>query len=130
MAQPARVYSSQQVHYLRKTITFSDNGTTVTIGTIPAGSILLKPVSGVSITTVFNAGTTNTLNIGPSTDSGTDLWATALALGTLGFVPLDEPVTNLVSVETIVQCAVVLSGTAATTGSAEVCICYIPDNDG
>lgn len=129
MVQPARLYSSQQVHYLRKTVTFADNNTTVTVGVIPAGSVLLKPISGVSVTTVFNAATTNTINIGPSTDAGTDLWATLLALGTLGYVPLDEPVTNLVTVDTIVQAAVLLTGTAATTGSAEITICYIPDND-
>jgi hypothetical protein len=103
---------------------------TITVGTIPAGSLVLKPISGVAVTTVFNAGTTNVADMGPSTDSGTDLWATDLALGTLGFVPLDEAVTNLVSVDTVVQIAVDLTGTAATTGAAEVIICYIPDNDG
>lgn len=125
----ARVYASQQIHYLRKSITFADDGTTVTVGTIPAGSLVLKPISGVAVTTVFNAGSTNVLDVGPSTDSGTDLWATDLALGTLGFVPIDEAVTNLVSVDTIVQAAVDLTGTAATTGAAEIIIAYIPDND-
>lgn len=126
----ARQFHTQQIHYLRKSITFADDGTTVTVGTIPAGSILVKPISGVAITTVFNAGSTNVLDVGPSTDSGTDLWATDLALGTLGFVPIDEAVTNLVSVDTIVQAAVDLTGTAATTGAAEIIIAYIPDNDG
>ena len=125
----ARVYASQQIHYLRKSITFADDGTTVTVGTIPAGSLVLKPISGVAVTTVFNAGSTNVLDVGPSTDSGTDLWATDLALGTLGFVPIDEAVTNLVSVDTIVQAAVDLTGTAATTGAAEIIIAYIPEND-
>lgn len=126
----ARQFHTQQIHYLRKSITFADDGTTVTVGTIPAGSLILKPISGVAVTTVFNAGSTNVLDIGPSTDSGTDLWATDLALGTLAFVPLDEAVTNLVSVDTIVQAAVDLTGTAATTGAAEIIIAYIPDNDG
>lgn len=130
MAQPARLLHTQQVHYLRKGITFADDGTTVTVGVIPANSIVLKPLSGVLVTTVFNAGSTNVLDVGPSTDSGTDLWATDLALGALAFVPLDEAVTFLVSSETIVQAAVDLTGTAATTGAAEIVICYIPDNDG
>lgn len=129
MAQPARLYHTQQVHYLRKGITFADDGTTVDVGTIPAGSMVLKPLSGVLVTTVFNAGSTNVLDVGPSTDSGTDLWATDLALGALAFVPLDEAVTFLVSVDTYVQAAVDLTGTAATTGAAEIIICYIPDND-
>lgn len=125
----ARDYRKQMIHYLRKGITFADDGTTVTVGTIPAGSLIVKPISGVAVTTVFNAGSTNVLDIGPSTDSGTDLWATDLALGSLAFVPLDEAVTNLVSVDTVVQAAVDLTGTAATTGAAEIIIAYIPDND-
>lgn len=129
-ATTARQYASQQVHYLRKGFTYADDGSTLTVGTIPAGSLVLKPISGVAITTVFNAGTTNVADMGPSTDSGTDLWATDLALGTLGFVPIDEAVSNLVSVDTVVQIAVDLTGTAATTGAGEVVVCYIPDNDG
>lgn len=125
----ARQFHTQQIHYLRKSISYTDDGTTVTVGTIPAGSLVLKPISGVAVTTVFNAGTTNVLDIGPSTDSGTDLWATDLALGSLAFVPLDEAVTNLVTVDTVVQAAVDLTGTAATTGAAEIIIAYIPDND-
>ena len=125
----ARQYHQQMIHFLRKSITFADDGTTVTVGTIPAGSLVLKPISGVAVTTVFNAGSTNVLDVGPSTDSGTDLWATDLALGTLGFVPIDEAVTNLVSVDTVVQAAVDLTGTAATTGAAEIIIAYIPDTD-
>jgi hypothetical protein len=126
----ARRYASQQVHYLRKGFTYADDGTTLTIGTIPAGSLVLKPISGVAVTTAFNAGSTNVADMGPSTDSGTDLWATDLALGTLGFIPIDEAVTNLVSVDTVVQIAIDLTGTAATTGAGEAIICYIPDNDG
>jgi hypothetical protein len=129
MPQPARQFHEQQVHYLRKGFTFADDGTTLTVGVIPAGSIIIKPISGVAITTVFNAGTTNVADLGPSTDAGTDLWATDLALGTLAFVPIDEAVTNLVTVDTTVQIAVDLTGAAATTGAAEVIICYIPDND-
>lgn len=125
----ARQFTSQQVHYLRKTITYADNGLTVTIGTIPAGSVLVKPISGVSVSVAFNGATTNTLDIGPSTDSGTNLWMTVGALGAIAFVPLDEAVTNVVTVDTVVQCAVV-STTGASAGSAEVVICYIPDNDG
>ena len=130
MAQPARQYSQQLTHFLRKTITYSDNGTTVTIGTIPSGAIIVKPASGVHITTAFNGATTNTLDVGPSTDTGTDLWATALSLTALNFIPLDELVGSLlVTSDTIVQCAVTATATA-TAGSAEVIIQFIPDTDG
>jgi hypothetical protein len=125
---PARDYGYQLVHYLRKGITFADNGLTVTIGDIPAGSLILRPVSGVAIHVAFNGATTNTLDIGPSTDAGTNLYATLLALGSIGYVALDEAVTNLVTVETRVQAAVV-STTGATAGVGEVLIAYAPDND-
>lgn len=125
---PARDYGYQLVHYIRKGITYLDNGTTVTVGEIPAGALVLKPISGVAIHTVFNGATTNTLDLGPSTDTGTNLWATLLALGTLGYIPLDEAVTNLVTVNTIVQGAVV-STTGASTGVGEILIAYAPDND-
>lgn len=126
--ESAKRYYTDQVHYLRKDFTYADDGLTLTVGVIPAGSIVLKPLSGVAVTTVFNAGSTNVADMGPSTDSGTDLWATDLALGTLAFVPLDEAVTFLVSVDTTVQIAVDLTGTAATTGAAQAIICYIPPN--
>lgn len=125
----ARQFHTQQIHYLRKSISYTDNGTTVTVGTIPAGSLILKPISGVSVNVAFNGGSTNTLDIGPSTDSGTNLWMTVGALGSIAFVPLDEAVTMLVSSDTIVQ-AYVVSTASASAGTAEIIIAYIPDNDG
>jgi hypothetical protein len=123
----ARQYETQQVHYLRRSITFADHGLTLTVGTIPAGALVLKALSGVHVTTAFNAAGADTLDIGPSTDSGTDLWATALDMSATNFIPMDENVSLLVTVDTIVQCDVTASG--ATAGAAEVIICYIPDND-
>ena len=126
----ARDYGMQLLHYLRKTIDYTMDGTTVDIGYIPAGALVLKPASGVHVTTAFNGGSTNTLDVGPSTDSGTNLWATVLALGTATFVPLDEAVGGFtVSVDTLVQCKVV-STASASAGEGEVVIFYVPDNDG
>lgn len=127
-ATTARQYSQQLVHYLRKRITYEDNGNTVDVGTIPAGALLLKPLSGVFVNVAFDGGSTNTLDIGPSTDSGTNLWATLLALGTIAFVPLDESVTMLVTDDTKVQ-AKVVSTASATAGEGVIVIAYIPDND-
>ncbi len=124
----ARQLPYQCVHYLRKRFTYADNGKTIDIGTLPAGALLLKPLSGAMVNQVFNGATTNTLDIGPSTDAGTDLWATVLPLGAIAFVPLDEVVTLLVATDTKVQ-AKVVSTTGATTGSGIIVIAYIPDND-
>lgn len=128
VATTARQYSQQMIHYLRKSITYADDGLTVDVGTIPAGALIIKPLSGVAVNVAFNGATTNTLDIGPSTDAGTNLWGTLLALGTIAFVPVDEVVTMLVSVDTKVQ-AKVVSTTGASAGSGEIIIAYIPDND-
>lgn len=128
MAKSARQSEHQLVHYLRKTVSYTDNGTAVTVGVLPAGATILKPSTGVSVSTAFNAGTTNTLNIGTTADD--NLYATLIALGTTTFVALDEAVSNTVAADTEVTATVVLTGTAATAGEAEVIVTYIPDNDG
>lgn len=124
----ARKFSLQAVHYLRKRITYANDGQTVDIGTLPDGALILKSLSGVAVNVAFNGGTTNTLDIGPSTDTGTNLWGTLLALGTIAFVPLDEAVTLLVSGDTKVQ-AKVVSTASASAGEAVIVIAYIPNND-
>jgi hypothetical protein len=124
----ARQLPYQCFHYLRKRFTFADNGLTIDVGTLPAGALIIKPISGVMVNVAFNGGTTNTLDIGPSTDAGTDLWATVLALGTIGFIPFDEVVSLLMATDTKVQ-AKVISTAGATTGSGVIVVGYIPDND-
>jgi hypothetical protein len=128
MTIPARQFHTQQIHYLRKSISYLDDGKTVVVGTIPAGAQILKPLSGVAVNVAFNGGSTNTLDIGPSDDTGTNLWATLLALGTIAFVPFDEVVTLLVASDTEVS-AKVVSTASASAGQGEIIIAYIPDND-
>lgn len=124
----ARDYGVQLVHYMRKTVAYGDDGVAATVGILPAGAVILKPLSGVQVETAFDAGTTNTLNIGTSAND--DLYGTLLALGSVAFVPLDEAVAMGVAADTTITATVVLTGTAATAGSAEVVIAYILDNDG
>lgn len=125
----ARELSFQAVHYMRKSISFNDDGTAVTVGVLPAGALIHKDMSGVAVTQAFNAGTTNTLNVGTAADG--DLFGTLLAVGATTFVPLNETVGGyLVTEDTTITATVVLTGTAATAGTAEVVIAYIPDNDG
>lgn len=126
----ARMPTEQVVAYIRKTIVFGDNGVAKTIGVIPAGSVIIKPMSGVSVNVAFNAGTSNVLDIGRSAATGgvaadDDFYATDLAMGTIAFVPLDEAVTMAVAADTTITATLALAGTAATTGSAEVFIAYM-----
>jgi hypothetical protein len=125
----ARQYHTAQIHYLRKDITFADAATTVVVGTIPSGSIILEAISGVYVDTVFNAGTNNRLDIGASTDSGTNNYATLLTLLGIGFIELDEVAATLkVAADTTISAYVDVTGTAATTGAASIIIAYIPAN--
>jgi len=123
---PARNDGYQDIQYLRKNITFADNGVVLKVGTLPAGAVIAKAISGVNVSTVFNAGTTNVLDIGTAADG--DLFATDLALGTAGFIPLDEAVSMDVAVDTEITATVALSGTAATTGVGQVVIAYYLPN--
>lgn len=132
-ATSARQLATQQIHYLRCGITFADNGIAKIVGTVPANSQIINVISGVFVREVFNAGTSNVLDIGTTADD--DLYATDLALGAKAFVTLDElaTATNVnawyVTVDTTFTTTPALSGTAATTGQAEVVIAFIPDND-
>jgi hypothetical protein len=127
-ATAARQYSTQQVHYLRKGITYADNGSTVVVGIIPAGAQIIKPMSGVAVNVAFDGNSSNVLDVGASTDSGTNNFATNLSLASIAFVALDEAVTMTVSVDTTIS-ALVTSTASATAGQGEIIICYVPDND-
>jgi hypothetical protein len=120
-----RQLQTQQVHYFRKTISYTQNAQVIDVGVIPAGALVLKPLSGIAINTAFN-GSSQTFDLGPS--DNTDLWATDLSLSVATFVPCDENVSFLVTAVTLVQC--VFTSTSASAGEGEVIIAFIPDNDG
>ncbi len=123
----ARLSHVQAIHFIRKDITTADAATTVTVGTIPSGSVILEAISGVYVHVVFNAGTNNRLDIGASTDSGTNNYATLLTLLGIGFIELDEVAATLkVTSDTTIKAYVDVTGTAATTGQASIVIAYIP----
>ena len=127
----ARQFHTQQVHYLRADITMAEvdvsGGVTRTIGVIPAGSVILQPCSGVAVHVAFDD--TTVVDIGASTDSGYDNWATNLITTSLGFVPMDEAISHKVIVDTTVIATFIPAGSSVTVGAASVIICYIPPND-
>lgn len=125
MATPARVFHTQQTHFLRKTVTYLNNGSAVEVGVIPANAVVIN--AGVVVTTAFNAGSTNVLDIGTSGDD--DGFATDLALGTIGRIAADELATSndLYSTSDVtITATVALSGTAATAGEGIVYVEYLP----
>lgn len=126
VATNARQYHTAQTHYLRIPIAFSDGATAVkTVGIIPAGSFVIR--GGVCVTTAFNAGSGNVLDIGTSADD--DGFATDLALGTIGVIVADEMATTndaYVTADTTIIATLALTGTAATAGAGFVWIEYLP----
>jgi hypothetical protein len=101
-------------------------GKSKTLGTIPAGSVICKPISGVAVHVAFDD--TTVVDIGTSATG--DLFATNLVTTTIGFVALDEAVTNKVYVDTTLVASLVPAGTSVTVGSASVIVAYIPPNSG
>ncbi len=136
VVKPPREYHHQMVHYMRKGFTFADDGSELDVGTLPAGAVIIQPMSGIFVHTVFNAGTGNVADVGTNggatgADDDPDEFAADLALGTVAFVPLDVASANYrPAVDTNITVSVDLTGTAATTGDAECIICYVLDNDG
>jgi hypothetical protein len=129
MAVNAQKYHTRQVHYLRADVAYTDGtGKVYTLGVIPAGSVVLR--GGVAVTTAFNAGTTNLLDIGTSGDD--DGFATDLALGTVGIIVTDEMATSndtySATAEITVTATLAMSGTAATTGAGVVWVEYLVKN--
>lgn len=117
-------YHTHQTHFLRKDISYTDTST-VTVGVLPAGAIVVG--AGVVVSTAWNSGTSDVLDIGTSGDG--DGFATDLALGTIGNIVWDELATSndLYSTsEVTVTCAVTSVGTAASAGTGHVYVQYIP----
>ncbi len=124
MGSQARVYHTQQIHYLRKDLTYLDTGVK-TVGVLPAGAIVIG--AGVIVSTAWNSGTSDVLDIGTSGDG--DGFATDLSLRTIGNIVWDELATSndLYSTsEVTVTCEAASTGTAATAGVAQVYVTYIP----
>lgn len=128
----ARQFHTQQIHFLRKSLV--ETGTTAnqsevfTVGVIPAGSTILKALSGVNVDVAYTAATNKLVNIG--TTANDDLFGTVLSVASIAFVPLDEAVAMTVAADTTITASHALTGTVGTAGRAEVVIAYLPDIDG
>jgi hypothetical protein len=120
---PARDAGTQVTQIIYRPVTFADNGVARVVGTLPEKAVIIN--AGVVVTTAFNAGTSNVLDIGTSLDD--DGFATDLALGTIGRIAADELATSddLYSTsERTITATVALTGTAATAGAGIVFVEY------
>lgn len=129
----AKQYHTDQVHFLRKAITFADDGETVSLGWLPAGATVIR--GGAAVTTAFDGDTTNDVdlgfrNAGDGTADDTDEFGTSLALGTAGVIVADEMATagDNTFPEGAEVVGVVVSTASATAGAAVLFVEYIVDN--
>lgn len=118
----ARVDHIQTAYMIRKNFTFADGGKSYFLGYVPANS-WLKRTTGLYVSTAFNSGTTNTVDIG--TAGSATAYASALASGSTGDKILSAAV--YIPVETAIFANFNNTGTAATTGVATVIVEYYPD---
>lgn len=125
----ARQYDACLVHYIRKGISYADGITaSVSIGLIPSGALVID--AGIAVTTTYNWGTNNLLNMG--TPGDTDGFATSLSLATKGLIKWDELATSddvVMTADTWATITYICTGTAATQGVAEAFVAFILDND-
>ena len=120
----ARQLHTQQVHYFRKRVNYNDAGISggVVFGTVPAGSMIV--LQNVRVSTAFNAGTTNALNVG-TTAGGTQLFTDAATAGAR-----QPTIANLsFATDTDLYVQYAQTGGAATAGVADIVVGFVPNND-
>lgn len=112
-------------------VVFGADGTETVVATVPANSQIYQ--IAVDVTTAFNAGTTNTFDIGDG--STADQYADALAVGTAARVLATSDVSqigNLIDIgSTDVDVTVTYNqtGTAASAGAATVTVLYLQNRN-
>ena len=112
-------------------VVFGADGTETVVATLPANSQIYQ--IAVDVTTAFDAGTTNTLDIGDGTTA--DKYADALAAGAQARVLATSDVSqigNLIDIGTAdvdVTVTYNQTGTAATAGAATVTVLYLQNRN-
>lgn len=127
--QQARIYHTRQVHYLTKSVTYSDagisTGTTVKFNAqLPANAFITE--SYVDVKTVFNAGSTNVLTVGTNSGTANDI----IAAGDVNEASAQVfSVTGVGVLNTSTPLDVYVNytqtGTAAGTGAADIVVAYV-----
>ncbi|HEY7824584.1 MAG TPA: hypothetical protein VIG24_17210 [Acidimicrobiia bacterium] len=112
-------------------VVFGADGSTTVVATLPANSQIFQIT--VDVTTAFDAGTTNTFDIGDG--STANLYADALAAGSQARVLATSDVSqigNLIDIGTSdvdVTVTYNQTGTAATAGAATVTVLYLQNRN-
>ena len=118
-----RLYHTDQVHYLAKTITFAADDLVVPIGTLPPNALVIEV--GCCVTTAFSAN--SVLDIGTAADP--DCYASAIVMTTAGRIRdvSTDPIVahdDTSSAATVLVASLTSSGTISA-GSGVVYALYI-----
>jgi hypothetical protein len=131
MGVAARSTVTHQVPYMRASVAFNTFliGTAgkVPLGTLPAGAIVTHAI--VKVTAAFNAATTNVLTVGTADDDDAVLGAADFDETVAGTTLTFAAAGYKVSVATPLFIKYAQTGTAATTGAADIILFFVPDND-
>lgn len=126
-------YHTNQIHYLRRTLTFSNAAGVYSLGWVPPGAVVLR--GGAAITTVFNYGTNNRFDMGfrnaPGKSDDTDEFASDVLLTTAGVIAADDMGTandNTFPLGGELVVDLDVTGTAGSTGSAVFWLEYMVAN--
>src|SRR5262245_39879383 len=129
----ARVSHVQAVHFLRFTVNFDEPGIATGVGkqSLPDGAIIIG--TDVHVQTVFNAGTTNVLTVGTNAANFDNIIAAAdVNEGATGLTKDVSPTGTAlgpIAADVQVFAKYTQTGTAATTGRAQVIVKYVPNID-
>ena len=123
----ARQFSSQQTHYLIKKVVHTDDGTELTVGYVPAGSVVIN--ARAEVTEAFNDGGTDQIDIGYAADP--DEFCVNLDVSSTG-TKLDATTFNaaankVFTSDTEIVCQYDGSSSDATAGVAYVIVEYVVD---
>lgn len=114
--------------YISKSFAFDTPGigtaATVQVGTLPAGCLVLETI--VRVRAVFNATTTNVIIVGTSADDDEFIEAGDVDEASVGTTFSDRSAGLEFSSDTAVYVKYTQTGTAATTGAADVVVRYVP----
>lgn len=130
-----QIFHTKQIHFLRKKITYTDDGDVVSLGWVPEKSSIIR--GGVVVLTAFDGNSSNVLDIGfrnagDGTTADPDEYATDLALGTAGVIAADEMATAAdahLPGGAEITCSVTATA-SASAGEGYVWVEYITDVDG
>jgi hypothetical protein len=127
-------YHTNQVHYLRRAVAYTDDGTTLSLGWVPKGAAIIR--GGVVVSTAFDSGTSDVLDLGfreagDGTAADADEYGSALDLTTAGVIAADDMATAAdayLPQGAEITCDYTSAGTAPTAGAGVVWVEYLVDN--